>query len=100
MNIVGKEILQEFWQKNKDAENSLKTWVQIIEQAEFRHIFELKQTFRYADAVGKSCVAFNIRGNHYRLITKINYAAQVVLVLYVLTHNQYDAQSWKKKDCN
>ena len=98
MNIIGKDILHSFWENKADTKNSLIAWIQNIENANFKHIFDLKQTFRYADAVCE-CIAFNIRGNHYRLITRINYETQTVLVLYVLTHQEYDKQDWKKKDC-
>ena len=98
MNIIGKDLLINFWEEKGETENSLKTWIKIIETSNFKHIFGLKQTFRYADAV-YNCVAFNIRGNHYRLITRINYETQTILVLYVLTHQEYDKQNWKDKDC-
>ncbi|CAN5578119.1 type II toxin-antitoxin system HigB family toxin [soil metagenome] len=89
MNIIGKPILIQFWNENRETENSLKAWIQIVENGTFKHIFDLKQSFRYADAIG-NCTAFNIKGNHYRLITQINYETRAVLVLYVLTHGEYD----------
>ncbi|MDQ3129677.1 MAG: type II toxin-antitoxin system HigB family toxin [Acidobacteriota bacterium] len=99
MNIIGREILQKYWEEKRETENSLKTWIQVIEQNDWKHIFDLKQTFRFADAVG-TCTAFNIKGNHYRLITKINFQTQTVRVLYVLTHAQYDERGWKRNDCD
>lgn len=99
MNIAGLDILQDYWREKPETENSLKTWIQTTGEAQWQHVFDLKNTFRFADAVG-DCTAFNIRGNHFRLITKINFGAQTVLVLYVLTHGEYDKKRWKKEDCN
>jgi mRNA interferase HigB len=44
---------------------------------------------------GKSATIFNIT-NHYRLITAIHYNHQVVFILLLLTHNEYDQAHWKK----
>ncbi len=36
-------------------------------------------------------VVFNICGNRYRLVVKINYPAGIVFVRFIGTHAQYDA---------
>jgi len=41
---------------------------------------------------------FNIKGNDYRLITRIDYGLQTVTLKNFLTHSEYDRGSWKK-DC-
>ena len=38
---------------------------------------------------------FNIKGNDYRLITKIDYAYQKVFIKYVLRHPGYNKGKWK-----
>jgi mRNA interferase HigB len=35
-------------------------------------------------------VVFNIKGNYYRLIVKINYAYSVIYIRFVGTHAEYD----------
>jgi mRNA interferase HigB len=35
-------------------------------------------------------LVFNIKGNHYRLIVKINYSYGMVLIRFVGTHADYD----------
>jgi mRNA interferase HigB len=47
------------------------------------------------DLVGRSTV-FNIAGNKYRLIARVNYQTQRVFVLYLLTHAEYNRGAWKQ----
>lgn len=35
-------------------------------------------------------VAFNIAGNHYRLIVKINYPYRVIYIRFIGSHTDYD----------
>lgn len=35
-------------------------------------------------------MVFNIKGNDYRLIVAINYHYQILLILWVGTHKEYD----------
>jgi len=54
---------------------------------------------RHRDAVlarrpGRKCIVFNIKGNHYRLICRIDYAAQVIYLRHELTRKEYDRGEW------
>ena len=47
--------------------------------------------YRSASMIGGNRVVFNIKGNDYRLIVRINYPARIVYVRFVGTHAEYDA---------
>ena len=51
---------------------------------------QLKEQFRNASILKDRRVVFNIKGNDYRLVIKINYPYRVVYVRYIGTHNEYD----------
>jgi hypothetical protein len=66
-----------------------------MQSSTFRNYAELRRTFGSADVVG-TCIVFDIRGNHYRLITHVDFSKQLCTVKSVLTHATYDRRKWMK----
>jgi len=66
------------------------SWYQVFDKNNFENSSSIKSLFGSADFVGNNKVIFNICGNHYRLIVKINYSTQIVYILFVGTHTEYD----------
>ncbi|MGK7943435.1 MAG: type II toxin-antitoxin system HigB family toxin [Microcystaceae cyanobacterium] len=94
MRIISRRSLREFWEKHSTAKNGLILWYDRILKSNFTNFAELRQRFPSADLVGNFTV-FNISGNNYRLITYIDYQAQIIFVRAVLTHADYDKENWK-----
>lgn len=97
MHVISRKKLREFWKTDKAAEKLLDNWYRTAKKAEWQNIVEVREKYPHADTVGK-CVVFNIGANKYRLITKIFFAEQTILLRFVLTHKKYDKDEWKK-DC-
>ena len=95
MRIIKRGALEQFWQRHPDAKASLESWYAVVRTANWRTPVELKQVYRNADLVGRRTV-FNIAGNKYRLIARVNYQTQRVFVLYLLTRAEYDKGAWKQ----
>jgi len=100
VHVISRKRLREFWSQRpyRDSEMPLREWFKTVSLAEWHNLAEVRQTYKHADPVG-DCTVFNIGGNKYRLITKIFYRHQTVLVRAVLTHKGYDEKRWKD-DCN
>ena len=94
MRIIKRAALEEFWQRHTDAKASLESWFAVVRAANWQTPAEMKRTYPHADLVGRRTVS-NIAGNNYRLIARVNYQAQVVFVLYLLTHAEYDRGAWR-----
>ena len=90
MRVFSRGTLRDFWQKYPDSEEQLKVWYDIISKNEFKNTNEIKQLFGSADYVRGGLLIFNICGNKYRLIVKINYLKNLVFVLFIGTHQEYD----------
>jgi mRNA interferase HigB len=89
MRIVAKRTLREFWERFPDAEDPLLAWYREVEKEDWTKSSDVKDKFRSASFVGDR-VVFNIKGNDYRLVVKINYPYRVVYVRFVGTHKEYD----------
>ena len=68
----------------------LDAWYAETAKAEWKNSAELKAQYRSASVLSAERVAFNIKGNDYRLIVSVNYPYQVVLIKWVGTHKEYD----------
>jgi mRNA interferase HigB len=95
MRIIKRGALVKFWQKHPDARTSLESWYAVVRKAAWKTPSELKQVYSNADLVARRTV-FNIAGNKYRLIARVNYQTQRVFVLYILTHAEYDRGVWNQ----
>lgn len=92
MDILNISELIEFQNIHANSRRSLDKWQKTVAKAAWKNFSELRNDFRSADYV-KEQVIFNIGGNNYRLTAWVNYNAQRVWILKVMTHNEYDR--WK-----
>ena len=92
MRIIAVSTLREFWIRpgRSDAEQPLKTWVQVVKAAEWSKPTDVKQMFRSADILRSGRATFDIGGNKYRLVVAIHYRGKRVYVRFVGTHSEYD----------
>ena len=95
MRIIKRAALEQFWLRHPDAKTSLESWFAVVRAATWQTPADMKRVYPHADLVGCRTV-FNIAGNKYRLIARLNYQTQVVFVLYLLTHTEYDRGAWKQ----
>lgn len=90
MRIIAFKTIREFYEKHNDAEQALKAWFNEVEKAKWDNINKIKIEYPSASILKDNRICFNIKGNHYRLIVKINFKFKVVYVRFIGTHKQYD----------
>jgi mRNA interferase HigB len=90
MRIIAKKRLREFWEQYPDAEEPLLAWYREVEKEDWDTSAKVKAKYRNSSIVGDNRVVFNIKGNDYRLVVKINYPYRIVYVRFVGTHVEYD----------
>jgi len=94
LRVLSRKTLRQFWDLREDARDALTTWFTVAEKADWHSLINVQETFRTAEFANGYTV-FNIKGNKYRLIVKMEYTKKLVFIKCVLTHAEYDKGNWK-----
>ena len=88
MRIISRKTLRLFWEKAEyaDAEQPLKAWFREASSADWASPAAIKAAFGTASIVANNRVVFNIGGNKYRLVVKVNYPYRVLYIRFIGTH--------------
>ena len=95
MRVISRPAILKFSERHPDSLVPLMNWYRITKRADWGSLAEVRRDFAHADMVGRRTV-FNIHGNHYRLIARVNYTTKRVFILHILTHVEYSKGDWKR----
>ena len=90
MKVVGKGLLDDFSRVHADARSQIALWLYEVEDAEWKTPSDIKERYSHASFVADNRVIFNLKGNKYRIDVKVSYKIQVVMIVRVGTHTEYD----------
>jgi len=90
MRVIAKGTLRLFWEKHADCEQQLKSWYKETKEAIWQNPQDIKHEYPSASFLADNRIIFNIKGNHYRLVVRINYDFGVVWIRFIGTHTEYD----------
>jgi mRNA interferase HigB len=90
MRIFSKKTIREYWELHPDSEQSLKSWYAEAFKAKWEKPHDIKSMYANASILMNNRVVFNISGNTYRLVVKINYQRQWIFIRFIGTHEEYD----------
>ena len=93
MHVISRKALRDAEEKHADLKGPLAASFKIAKKAKWKNIEDFRKTYRDADPVGPYTV-FNIKGNSYRLVVKIEYEYALIFIKHVLTHAEYDQRDW------
>ena len=90
MRIVAKKTIIDFYKKHKEAKSQINAWYYEVKNSSWDNPAQVKEKYGNASIIGDNKVVFNIKGNRYRLVTKINYKLKIVFIKFIGTHKAYD----------
>jgi mRNA interferase HigB len=94
VRVIGRKAIREYGKLHADSVPSLSNWLQIVRKAKWQNFAELRADIGSADQVGRRTV-FNIAGNKYRLVARVNYRTQRTFILWIMNHGEYAKGEWK-----
>jgi len=90
LRVIAKKILRQFWEMHPDAEQQLKSWYQEASKGSWIDPNFVKDEFPNSRLIANNRVIFNVKGNRYRLIVRVNYKYKMVYIRFIGTHAEYD----------
>jgi len=96
MIVVGTQAVEDYFRRHvshkgiKAARSQYDAWLAIVDHAEWRNPEDVKRSHPKASILKGGRVVFNIKGNDYRLIARVQYQAGVLAIRFFGTHAEYD----------
>jgi mRNA interferase HigB len=96
MRILSRRALREFvgslvgHRDQKPVRAALDGWYADVKKATWNDPSDLKKQYGSASILKNRRAVFNVCGNKYRLVVKINYVKGVVYIRFVGSHAAYD----------
>ena len=88
--IFSKRTLRDFWLVHPDAEQYLKTWYDTAANSNWKSPPDVKQSYATASILKDGRIVFNIKGNDYRLVVRMNFEKKWIFVRFIGSHAEYD----------
>jgi mRNA interferase HigB len=83
-------MLREFGEANPGAKHALDSWFHEAKHADWRTPADIKAQYGNASIVGNNRVVFNVAGNKFRLVVRIDYEFGIIFIRFIGTHCDYD----------
>lgn len=90
MRVIATSALREFWEVHPDGEAALRAWLQRAKAAKWQEPAEVNALYLPASILRDNRVVFDICGNKYRLVVRMNYGFGLIYVRFIGTHAEYD----------
>ena len=95
MKVISLKIIRDYIKKQSSAKQSLLSWYYEALDAKWKTPQDIKNQYNSASFLENNIVIFNIKGNKYRLVTKIAYNTQIVFIKWIGIHSEYNKINFK-----
>ncbi len=90
MRVISRKKFKDFATRFPDAQAQLDSWYYETKKAKWQTPPDIKEKYQSASILKNGKVVFNICGNKYRVIVRIDYRCGIVFIRFVGTHKDYD----------
>jgi mRNA interferase HigB len=96
MIVIGTDVVERYFAHHaghkgiKSARAQYAAWLDITARAMWRNPQDIKVAHPKASVLKGGGVVFNIKGNDYRLVARVQYQAGVLAIRFFGTHAEYN----------
>jgi mRNA interferase HigB len=99
VNVIAPSHVRAFIEVHPESDKPIREWYNRLRKLEPMHFAALKMGFPSADYAftqnGTGIVIFDIGGNKYRAVCRIDFEYRIAFILFLFTHPEYD--EWNKR---
>jgi mRNA interferase HigB len=93
VTVYGEAVLAEFAKEHAQGRKPLARFLELVRAAVWGHFPGVKETFPAVDyAAETGTLIFNIGGNKYRLVARVDFEEQMLFIQSVMTHKEYNRE--------
>ena len=93
MTVYGEAFMIDFAKKHAAARKPIARFLTLVKEAQWQNSEKLKQTFPSADyASATKTVIFDVGGNKYRIVARVDFEELAIRILSVMTHEKYSRE--------
>jgi mRNA interferase HigB len=94
LTVQGRAKIANFARKRAAARKPLRRFLSILQSAEWPHFIAVKESFPAADyAPATGTLIFDIGGNKYRLVARVDFTEELLYIHRVMTHDDYNREN-------
>lgn len=92
MHVISRKTLIDFYtiKDFSDSKGQLESWYYEAKHADWASPAEVKEKYRSASILKNNRIVFNIAGNKYRLVGRVNFESKTIFIRFIGTHQDYD----------
>ena len=89
MKIIGLSRLSIYTAAHADCRSWITNWICDIRASSWTNTHDIRAKYPTASFLGANVVIFNVRGNNYRLVTRIAFNTGILSVIWIGNHAEY-----------
>lgn len=93
MEVIGQGILDDYCRSHGEITSQISAWLAEAKAANWSVPNDIKERYGSVSVLPNNHVVFNIKGNKFRLDTKVYYQRKTIVIKRLGTHEDYN--KWK-----
>ena len=90
MRLLRRDILEECSRNHAEVRKQLAAWRGYVERSHWKEPTEVIESRSNVENLGNNRFKFDIKGNKYRIVVRVDFDREVVEIRFADTHDNYN----------